>query len=275
MLGSIQFYSATGESSVRFQPAFEVSLPSPAAEPVATVNVEDLEGRRRAFLVLESDGASYYAPIDGGELAPGSVPLDRLICAPRSPLRRPRRAPSDALPGCFVKGTKIRASGAYVPVESLRPGDLIDTLDQGPMALRWVGRAVQPGRGGFTPVRLRQGAFGALGPDVDIEVSQQQQILITGARAAALYGRSEILVPAGEIVDRTMVTFAPRPDIVRWYALLLERPAVMVAGGVGVQSFNPAAPADWSDAFALDDIKSALEGLSEALQTRAGASRSH
>ncbi len=56
---------------------------------------------------------------------------------------------------CFVAGTLIRTPDGDVPIESLRPGDLVLTLDDGPQPLRWVGSRVVPRR-----ARWRRSASG-------------------------------------------------------------------------------------------------------------------
>ncbi|MGB4828605.1 MAG: choice-of-anchor L domain-containing protein, partial [Paracoccaceae bacterium] len=40
---------------------------------------------------------------------------------------------------CFVAGTLIRTPDGDVPVETLHPGDLVLTMDDGPQPLRWTG----------------------------------------------------------------------------------------------------------------------------------------
>ena len=59
---------------------------------------------------------------------------------------RSEQLPFDAFPSepplviCFTAGTRIRmADGGEARVETLRPGDLVWTLDHGPQPLRWRG----------------------------------------------------------------------------------------------------------------------------------------
>ncbi|MBL4556858.1 MAG: Hint domain-containing protein [Rhodobacteraceae bacterium] len=42
------------------------------------------------------------------------------------------------MPVCFVAGTLIATPAGAVPVEGLRPGDLVETWDQGAQPVRWV-----------------------------------------------------------------------------------------------------------------------------------------
>ncbi|PKP79611.1 MAG: 2,3,4,5-tetrahydropyridine-2,6-carboxylate N-succinyltransferase [Alphaproteobacteria bacterium HGW-Alphaproteobacteria-2] len=72
---------------------------------------------------------------------------------------------------CFVRGTRIETPGGEVAVEALAVGDLVNTLDDGPRPVRWVGRRRVAAEGRFAPVRIREGA---LGVRRDLWVSPQQ-----------------------------------------------------------------------------------------------------
>jgi hypothetical protein len=52
--------------------------------------------------------------------------------------------PCGAPPVCFVAGTLIATPSGAVPVERLRPGDLVATWDEGAQPVRWVTHT--PGR---------------------------------------------------------------------------------------------------------------------------------
>ena len=80
---------------------------------------------------------------------------------------------------CFVAGTLIRTPSGDVPVESLTPGDLVMTHDDGAQPLRWIGRRSVPATGAFAPVRIRAGTFG---PHGALMLSPQHRVLMRDSR---------------------------------------------------------------------------------------------
>ena len=42
---------------------------------------------------------------------------------------------------CFAEGSRLRTPGGEIRVERLSVGDMVDTLDHGPQAIRWIGRS--------------------------------------------------------------------------------------------------------------------------------------
>lgn len=94
---------------------------------------------------------------------------------------------------CFVAGTLIRTPDGDVPVETLHPGDLVLTMDDGPQPLRWTGSRTVPARGGLAPICIRAGTFGDHGK---LLISPQHRILVRDSLAELLFGRSEVLVAA-------------------------------------------------------------------------------
>jgi hypothetical protein len=68
-------------------------------------------------------------------------------------------------PVCFVAGTLIATPAGAVPVERLRPGDLVETWDQGAQPVRWVTHTIRSLADLVTnpkwrPVRIPAGALG-------------------------------------------------------------------------------------------------------------------
>ena len=106
---------------------------------------------------------------------------------------------------CFVAGTAIATPGGPVPVEALRPGDLVETLDHGAQPLLWAGgHAFGPEalrtRRHLCPVRI---AAGVLGNAVALSLSPQHSVVhaATGglirARHLAEFGAGAVRVQAG------------------------------------------------------------------------------
>ena len=140
---------------------------------------------------------------------------------------------------CFTVGTMIRTPEGERPVESLRPGDLVETLDHGPQPVRWAGRRLVPATGRFAPVRIRAGAFGA---QRDLIVSQQHRILVTGPRAELMLGVSETLAAAKHLADGESVT-VEEGGVVEYVHILFDRHEIVFAEGAATESLHPGAAA--------------------------------
>lgn len=136
-------------------------------------------------------------------------------------------------PTCFTLGTMILTADGEVPIEELRPGDLIVTLDNGLQPLRWVSRTTARAVGPFAPVRM---AAGALGNRREMRVSQQHRMLLTGWRAELLFGEDEVLVAAKHLVNDHGIRVVPGGEIT-YLHLLFDSHEVVFAEGVPTESF--------------------------------------
>lgn len=140
----------------------------------------------------------------------------------------------DAVP-CFVAGTRILTPGGEVPVESLRSGDLVCTLDDGPRPLRWVGRRTVAATGDLAPVHIRAGT---LGEHRALSVSPQHRILLRDLRAELLFGEAEVLVAAKDLVDGRAVVRREGGEV-EYVHLLFDRHQVVLSEGLPTESFLP------------------------------------
>lgn len=85
---------------------------------------------------------------------------------------------------CFTMGTLIRTPTGETPIENLRPGDLVETLDRGAQEILWIGRRrvtwwemIQiPG---LRPYRVVRDAFGPGCPQRDTYLSRQHRLLLS------------------------------------------------------------------------------------------------
>ncbi|MGB0498537.1 MAG: Hint domain-containing protein [Rubricella sp.] len=136
---------------------------------------------------------------------------------------------------CFTSGTLIETEAGPTPVEALRIGDRVATLDNGHQTLRWIGRVTVPGVGRLAPVTIREGLLGAHGR---IVLSPQHRVLSRGGRESLLFGESEVLVAASHLVDGAGVT---RQDCasVTYLHLLFDRHEIVIANGLPTESFHP------------------------------------
>jgi hypothetical protein len=136
---------------------------------------------------------------------------------------------------CFVAGTRILTPEGEVPVEALRPGDLVVTLDDGPQPLRWTGSRTVAAEGDFAPVLIRAGAFGAHGA---LCVSPQHRVLVRDPLAELMFADPEVLVAAKDLVNGDSVT-RQEGGTVCYVHLLFDRHQVILSEGLATESFLP------------------------------------
>lgn len=138
---------------------------------------------------------------------------------------------------CFVRGTHIETPRGEIAVEALSAGDLVNTLDDGPQPVRWIGRRRVAAEGSFAPVRIRRGALGARR---DLWVSPQHRMLIRDVWAELMFGEPEVLVAAKDLVNDASIRIEERPgEEVEYFHLLFDRHQVIRAEGLETESFLP------------------------------------
>lgn len=138
---------------------------------------------------------------------------------------------------CFTPGTLIDTPDGPRAVETLRPGDLVMTLDDGPQPLSWVGNSTVPGFGKTAPIRIQPGVLpGATGP---LTVSPQHRILIDDWRADMLCGEQQVFVTAKQLLDVDGVTARPC-EKVTYIHLMLDRHQILFSNGVATESLHAA-----------------------------------
>lgn len=136
---------------------------------------------------------------------------------------------------CFVAGTLIATPEGDVSVEDLEPGDLVLTQDDGPQALRWIGTRVVPAQADFAPILIRAGTFGA---HDDLKVSPLHRVLIRDSLSELLFGESEVLVAAKDLVnDHSVIRMSG--GTVPYVHLMFDKHQVVFSNGLATESFLP------------------------------------
>ncbi|SLN69941.1 Hint domain-containing protein [Roseisalinus antarcticus] len=180
--------------------------------------------------------------------ADGPPPRDTdlwIVDAAPGPTGPDRDAPSGAVI-CFTPCTTIRTRTGLRPVEDIRAGELVQTMDNGCQRVLWTGRRRITGARlhalpDLAPVRFLPGALGDGVPDAGLLVSPDHRILLASPRAEALYNAPEVLVTARDLVDGARVTRDRERRGVTYVHLALERHEIVFANGVATESFHPAA----------------------------------
>ncbi|MEM7709488.1 MAG: Hint domain-containing protein, partial [Pseudomonadota bacterium] len=145
------------------------------------------------------------------------------------------QARSAGLP-CFTPGTAIETPGGPVPIERLRPGDLVCTRDDGPRPILWAGRSsAGPDRlraePRLAPVWIAPGAFGAHGA---MTVSPQHGVLLRHDGEERMVRAAVLARIAGHRARR--IRGCSR---VSYLHLLLERHQAVRAEGLWSETFYP------------------------------------
>lgn len=160
---------------------------------------------------------------------------------------------------CFTPGTLLRTGKGKFRVEDLRVGDLLQTKDNGLQPIQWIGSrrmsaAQVVASPQLSPVRVSGGAFGISRCDQPLIVSPHHRMLVSGAVARDLFGVSELLVAAVDLVSRPQIARAVHPSAVTYVHVLLPSHNILWANGVQTESFHPAnaalsalEEADWMD----------------------------
>lgn len=146
---------------------------------------------------------------------------------------------------CFTPGTHILTPKGPVAVSDLREGDMVQTKDNGPQEIQWIGARRMTGARLFAmphlrPVRIRADAFGDGCPGDSLLVSPDHRLVVRGDAAQALFNTPEVLVAASDLVNGDTVTRDTAVREVTYVHLLLPRHEILFADGVETESFHPA-----------------------------------
>lgn len=146
---------------------------------------------------------------------------------------------------CFTPGTRIQTPNGPIPVQELQEGDRINTKDDGPQTIRWIGtRRISGGRlvamPHLRPVRVQAHVLGQGEPDEDLILSPDHRLVVKGAVALSLFNRHEVLVTARDLINDTSIMPDYRCLGATYIHLMLDAHQVVWANGVEVESFHPA-----------------------------------
>ncbi|MEO1194660.1 MAG: Hint domain-containing protein [Pseudomonadota bacterium] len=140
----------------------------------------------------------------------------------------------DTVP-CFAAGTRIRTPDGDRPVQSLTPGDLVLTRDNGPQPVRWIGRRMTPATDKLAPIQIAANTFGAHGT---LTVSPLHRVLVRQARGALLFGATEVLVAARDLIDGGAVRQL-NGGWIEYVHLMFDEHQILWSEGLESESFLP------------------------------------
>jgi len=139
---------------------------------------------------------------------------------------------------CFTSGTKIMTPNGEVPIDLLRPGDLVTTRDNGPQPVVWTGQrhlgaATLAENANLRPVRIAAGLYANENP---LLVSPQHGILLQASDSA-----DQHLVRATHLakLHGGKVRTAMGVKAVTYVHILFEAHQVVFTDGIASESFYP------------------------------------
>ncbi|MBE1291273.1 MAG: hypothetical protein GJ677_02165 [Rhodobacteraceae bacterium] len=156
---------------------------------------------------------------------------------------------------CFTTGTMILTPNGERPIESLKPGDLVSTMDNGPQPIVWIGSTEvsknkllrQPK---LRPIHINAGVLG----ERPLVVSPQHGVLLPG---------SDILVRATHLhrfVKGTRVALGRQS--VTYFHMMFERHQIVFSNGSPSESLYPGPMAlQAMNAEARAEIESLFPGV--------------
>jgi len=144
----------------------------------------------------------------------------------------------------FSRGTLILTDQGPASIEDLRPGHSVQTRDNGPQVIRWIGSCSFPEQNrtdadDTQAIRIKSDALGELRPLQDLVVSARFRMLTNHPSCAALFGSPETLAPAIDLLDgETILPAQPSPQL-EFYNLMLDNHQIITANGLETESYHP------------------------------------
>lgn len=162
---------------------------------------------------------------------------------------------------CFCAGTLISTETGPRPVEDLRPGDKILTVDNGLQPLIHLAHNTVPAMGALAPVLILEGA---MGNSRDLWVSQQHRMLIEGWRAQLFCGEDEVFVPEVKLANGKDIRIVPGGRV-SYYHLLFMNHEVVFSEGIPTESYFPSQDLSDDAAAARDEAMLLFPDLGSAM----------
>jgi hypothetical protein len=132
---------------------------------------------------------------------------------------------------CFCAGTLVCTPAGQVLVQDLKVGDEVQTMDNGPRPIRWIGKgkvlATRGRRTAATPVIVCKGALADNIPTHDLRVTKGHAFYIDG-----------VLIPAEFLVNHKTILWDDRAQEVEIYHIELDSHDVLLANGALAESYR-------------------------------------
>ncbi len=142
---------------------------------------------------------------------------------------------------CFVRGTRIRTGSGELPVEDLRAGMMVETLDAGLQELQLVLQRKIPAvelaeNPKLRPVFMPAGSLGNGLPLRDLRVSRQHRMLVSSPVVQRMFGQNGVLVSAIKLAALPGICVDMQTPRVEYFHLLFDDHQVVFAEGTPSES---------------------------------------
>jgi hypothetical protein len=127
----------------------------------------------------------------------------------------------------FPVGLPITTASGDRPVETLSNGDLIVTRNGGLTRLEDIQVVTHVARA----IRFAAGSLGGSSPKEDLLLPADQPVMIRDRLALALFGQTQAVTVAGQLVDDEVITDLG-PQRLVLFRLTFDRPRLIRAGGL-------------------------------------------
>ena len=145
---------------------------------------------------------------------------------------------------CFTPGTLIATDRGQVRVEDIREGDRLITRDSGLQPVCWVGSKSLTAQHlqahpELRPVLIQAGSIAPNIPEVDMLVSPNHRMLMTGSSVQMIMSETEVLIAAKHMAGKAGITTVESYTGVHYIHIMCEQHQVVLADGAWTESFQP------------------------------------
>ena len=142
-------------------------------------------------------------------------------------------------PRCFCTGTFIHTPRGPLPVEDIRVGFPVQTLDYGVQPVRWIGTTLHTEPRAHAPIEIAAGALGRGFPSVTLRISPYHRLCLRSSIAQRMFGQPEILLSARFLLDAPGVRQIDGEIPVRYWHIATARHALVSANGTWAETLFP------------------------------------
>jgi hypothetical protein len=140
---------------------------------------------------------------------------------------------------CFCTGTFIYTPRGPVPVEDMRVGFPVRTLDYGIQPVRWIGTTLHSEPRAHAPIEIAAGALGHGFPASTLRVSPHHRLCLRSSIAERMFGTPEVLLSARFLLDVPGVHQISGEIPVRYWHIATARHCLVNANGTWAETLFP------------------------------------
>ena len=142
---------------------------------------------------------------------------------------------------CFAVGTRIRTATGLRAIETIKAGDLVETVDHGLQPVRWVGRQAHSTQVLQLAPKLRgiiigKGALGHGIPSADICLSRHHRVMLRSDLARRLFGQEEVLIAAHRLIGLQGVASRDYAGGIDYCHLLFDQHELLMVEGLAAET---------------------------------------